>query len=146
MEELEVLVASSGGVDLPRYATETSSGMDLVAFVNEPVLLRPFERALIPTGIRISIPEGYEAEIRPRSGLAHKSGVTVLNSPGTIDSDYRGEIKVLLINLGTEAFTVRKGDRVAQMVFRGVARVTWKPVESLADSQRGEGGFGSTGV
>ncbi len=146
MEELEVFVTSSDGVELPRYATETSSGMDLMALVDEPVVLHPHQRALIPTGIRIGIPEGYEAEIRPRSGLAHKFGITVLNSPGTIDSDYRGEIKVLLINLGTEAFTVRRGDRMAQMVFKRIARVTWKPVENLADTERGQGGFGSTGV
>jgi dUTP pyrophosphatase len=146
MEELEVFVARKEGVDLPQYATGSSSGMDLKASMDEPVTLKPFERALIPTGLYLSIPEGYEAEIRPRSGIAHRSGVTVLNSPGTIDSDYRGEIMVLLINLGADSFTVRKGDRIAQIVFRGLAKVAWRPVHSLRGTERGKGGFGSTGI
>jgi dUTP pyrophosphatase len=146
MEELEVFVARKEGVDLPHYATESSSGMDLKAFMDEAMTLRPFERALIPTGLYVSIPEGYEAEIRPRSGIAYKCGVTVLNSPGTIDSDYRGEIRVLLINLGTDAFTVHSGDRIAQIVFRNLARVAWRPVNNLPNTERGKGGFGSTGI
>jgi dUTP pyrophosphatase len=146
MEELKVLITAKEGAILPEYATDASSGMDLTAFVDRSVTLKPFERTLVPTGIHISIPEGYEAEIRPRSGLAHKFGITILNAPGTIDSDYRGEIKVLLINLGTESFTIRKGDRIAQMVFNHVIKAIWIPVEKLPETLRGEGGFGSTGI
>ncbi len=145
MEKLEVLIARKEGAQLPLYATDASSGVDLQAFVEEPIVLKPFERALVPTGIFISIPEGYEAEVRPRSGLAIKCGVTVLNTPGTIDADYRGEVKVILINLGNESFTINNGDRIAQMVFKKVAHVDWKVVEVLPESVRGEGGFGSTG-
>jgi dUTP pyrophosphatase len=146
MEELKVLITAKEGAMLPEYATGASSGMDLLAFVDEPVILKPFERTLVPTGIYISIPEGYEAEIRPRSGLAHKFGITILNTPGTIDSDYRGEIKVLLINFGKESFTIRKRDRIAQMVFKHVIKASWSAVERLPETQRGEGGFGSTGI
>lgn len=145
MEKLEVFIARKEGVQLPLYATDASSGVDLCAFIEEPVVLKPFERFLVPTGIFIDIPEGYEAEVRPRSGIAIKYGVTVLNTPGTIDADYRGEIKVILINLGAEPFTINNGDRIAQMVFKNVARVDWKIVESLTETARGEGGFGSTG-
>jgi dUTP pyrophosphatase len=146
MERLEVVVRKKDGVNLPSYATESSSGLDLVAFLDDPVVLEPFARALIPTGIHIGIPEGFEAEIRPRSGIAHKFGVTVLNTPGTIDSDYRGEVKVLLINLGDQPFTVRSGDKIAQMIFKSVVAISWKPVEELPDTKRGHGGFGSTGI
>ena len=146
MEELEVLISMADGARLPEYATRASSGMDLCASVDEPVTLLPLERTLIPTGISIGIPEGYEAEIRPRSGLAHKFGVTIVNAPGTIDADYRGEVKVLLINLGSEPFTVRNGDRIAQMVFGTVVRARWTTVRILPETQRGEGGFGSTGI
>jgi dUTP pyrophosphatase len=146
MEELKVLIAAKEGAMLPEYATDASSGMDLQAFINEPVTLMPFERLLISTGVHIGIPEGYEAEIRPRSGLAHKFGITILNTPGTIDSDYRGEIKVLLINLGKEPFTIQKGDRIAQMVFKHVLKASWSAVERLPETPRGEGGFGSTGI
>ena len=146
MEELEVLISMADGARLPEYATRASSGMDLCAFLNEPLTLLPLERTLIPTGIFLSIPEGREAQIRPRSGLAHKFGVTVVNAPGTIDADYRGEVKVLLINLGNEPFTVNNGDRIAQMVFGGIARAHWRTVSVLPETQRGEGGFGSTGV
>ncbi len=145
MEELEVLIARDDGASLPSYATASSSGMDLRAFLNEPVTLKPLDRALIPTGIRISIPQGFEAQVRPRSGLAFDSGVTVLNTPGTIDADYRGEIKVILINLGNEPFTVRSGDRVAQMIFQRTGRVSWREVKDLPQTDRGSGGFGSTG-
>lgn len=145
MEKLEVFIARKEGVQLPLYATDASSGVDLCAFMEEPVVLKPFERFLVPTGIFIDIPEGYEAEVRPRSGIAIKYGVTVLNTPGTIDADYRGEVKVILINLGAEPFTINNGDRIAQMVFKNVARVDWKIVESLTETARGEGGFGSTG-
>ncbi len=145
MEKLEVLIAKKKGAQLPLYATDASSGVDLQAFVEESIVLKPFERVLVPTGIFISIPEGYEAEVRPRSGMAIKYGVTVLNTPGTIDADYRGEVKVILINLGSEPFTINNGDRIAQMVFKKVAHVDWKVVEALPESVRGEGGFGSTG-
>jgi dUTP pyrophosphatase len=145
MERLEVVVRKKDGVTLPSYATESSSGLDLVAFLEEPVVLAPFARALIPTGIHIGIPEGFEAEIRPRSGMAHKFGVTVLNTPGTIDSDYRGEVKVLLVNLGDQPFTISNGDRIAQMIFKSVVVINWRLVEELPDTKRGQGGFGSTG-
>jgi len=145
MERLEVVVRKKDGVTLPSYATESSSGLDLEAFLGEPVVLAPSARALIPTGIHIGIPPGFEAEIRPRSGIAHKFGVTVLNTPGTIDSDYRGEVKVLLINLGDQPFTINDGDRIAQMVFKSVVPINWKLVEELPDTKRGQGGFGSTG-
>ena len=145
MESLEVRIARKDGAALPAYATDASSGVDLCAFIEEPIVLKPFERSLVPTGIFIGIPEGYEAEVRPRSGIAIKYGVTVLNTPGTIDADYRGEVKVILINLGAEPFTINNGDRIAQMVFKSVARVDWKIVESLSETARGEGGFGSTG-
>ncbi len=146
MEKLKVLVTTKKNAILPEYATDASAGMDLSAFVDEPLVLMPFERILIGTGLFMSIPEGYEAEIRPRSGLAHKFGITILNSPGTIDSDYRGEIKILLINLGKEPYTIRKGDRIAQMVFKRVIKADWIEVEKLPQTGRGEGGFGSTGI
>ena len=119
--------------------------MDLRAHLAEPLVLKPLERALIPTGLAIALPVGYEAEVRPRSGLAVEFGITVLNAPGTIDADYRGEIKVILINLGAAPFEVKDGDRIAQMVFKETVRVCWQEVEHLPGSTRGEGGFGSTG-
>jgi dUTP pyrophosphatase len=134
------------GLSLPTYATEQSAGMDLSAALEEAVELEPGERALIPSGISIALPDGYEAQIRPRSGLALKYGVTVLNSPGTIDADYRGEIKVILANLGQEPFTVERGMRIAQMVIAKHANVTWSVVKDLQKTERGEGGFGSTGT
>jgi dUTP pyrophosphatase len=146
MEKLKVLVSARSGAALPSYATDAAAGMDLLAFIDEPVTLKPLERCLIPTGMSMAIPEGYEAEIRPRSGLAYKFGITLLNTPGTIDSDYRGEVKVLLINLGDNPFTVQKGDRIAQIVFKNVIKADWEIVEKLPDSIRGEGGFGSTGI
>lgn len=145
MEQIDVYVLRSGGARLPHYATPSSSGMDLRARLDEPVELKPMARALIPTGIRIGIPAGFEAQIRPRSGLAHQFGITVLNTPGTIDADYRGEIKVLLINFGTEPFVVHDGDRVAQMVFQRIVSATWQETEELPETDRAEGGFGSTG-
>ncbi len=145
MERLEVAVSKKDGVTLPSYATESSSGLDLAAFLDEPIMLAPSARALIPTGIHIGIPKGFEAEIRPRSGIAHKFGVTVLNTPGTIDSDYRGEVKVLLINLGDQPFTINNGDRIAQIIFKSVVAINWKLVEELPGTKRGQGGFGSTG-
>ncbi len=134
------------GLNLPKYATEQSAGVDLEAAVGEPITLKPGERQLIPTGLAIALPAGYEAQIRPRSGLAFKNGVTVLNSPGTIDADYRGEIKVILANLGNEPFTVERGMRVAQMVVAQYSSVTFNLVEQLDETARGAGGFGSTGV
>ena len=133
------------GIELPSYATEGSAGLDLRAAVEEPVILRPFQRALIPTGFIFEIPEGYEGQVRPRSGLALKKGVTVLNSPGTIDSDYRGEVKVILINLGQEEVTIERGERIAQLVIAPVTRAQLVEVEEVSQTSRGAGGFGSTG-
>lgn len=130
---------------LPRYMTEGAAGMDLLADVEAPVTLAPLGRALVPTGLALALPEGYEAQIRPRSGLALKHGVTMANAPGTIDSDFRGEVGVILINLGAEPFVVRRGDRIAQLVVAPVTRVVLEPVEALPASGRGAGGFGSTG-
>lgn len=136
----------SAGLTLPNYATAHAAGMDLEAAVEAPVTLQPGERQLIPTGLAIALPEGYEAQIRPRSGLAFKNGVTVLNSPGTIDADYRGEVKVILANLGNAPFTVERGMRIAQMVVAAYSRVGWNIVEQLDETARGAGGFGSTGI
>jgi dUTP pyrophosphatase len=130
---------------LPAYATQGSSGLDLRAFVSAPVQLAPLERALIPTGLHIALPNNWEAQIRPRSGLALKQGLTCLNTPGTIDADYRGEIKVILINLSNEAQVIHDGDRIAQIVFQQVEKMEWQLVENLETTQRGEGGFGHTG-
>ncbi len=131
---------------LPAYATAQSAGLDLVAAVDTDITLAPGERSLVPTGLAIALPPGYEAQVRPRSGLALKNGVTVLNSPGTVDADYRGEVGVILANLGTEPFTVSRGMRVAQMVVAPVTQLAWNEVEDLSDSERGDGGFGSTGT
>ena len=142
---MKVDIVNNSPYPLPQYATEQSAGMDLKADLDAPLTLGSLERALIPTGIFISLPEGFEAQIRPRSGLAAKSGITVLNTPGTIDADYRGEIKVILVNLSSETFTVNPGERIAQMVVARHERVEWNPVSSLDETARGEGGFGSTG-
>lgn len=131
--------------ELPTYATAGSAGMDLRAHLATPVTLQPLERKLIPTGLFMEIPVGYEVQIRPRSGLAFKHGITVLNSPGTIDSDYRGEIGVLLVNLSQEAFIIENGERIAQMVVAAHGQVAWELVSELSDTDRGAGGFGSTG-
>ena len=133
------------GLQLPSYATDKAAGMDLSAALEEALELGPGDRALIPTGLSIALPEGYEAQIRPRSGLAIRNGVTVLNTPGTIDADYRGEIKVILINHGKEPFTIERGMRIAQMVVEKYEKVSWDVVKTLDETQRGEGGFGSTG-
>ena len=130
---------------LPRYMTSHAAGMDLAAAIDEPVTLAARERASVGTGIAISLPEGYEAQIRPRSGLATRHGITLLNSPGTIDADYRGEIRVILINHGSEAATIRSGDRIAQMIVGPVTRVDWIEVDELDETERGGGGFGHTG-
>jgi dUTP pyrophosphatase len=137
----------SAGIDLPSYGTAGAAGMDLRAAVPEDqdLVIQPGARALVPTGLTIAVPAGYEAQVRPRSGLALKHGVTCLNSPGTIDSDYRGEVGVILANLGPEAFTIRRGDRIAQMVVAAYASVAWEETNSLDETRRGAGGFGSTG-
>ncbi len=140
-----MLVARDDDALLPAYATASSSGLDLRAHLTASVTLKPLERALVPTGIRVSIPDGFEAQVRPRSGLAIEHGITVLNTPGTIDADYRGEVKVILVNLGSEPFTVKPGDRVAQMVFQRTVRATLREVDELPRTERGSGGFGSTG-
>jgi dUTP pyrophosphatase len=134
------------GLELPAYATEHAAGMDLCAAVREDVVLQPGERKLIPTGLSIALPEGYEAQIRPRSGLALKNGLSVLNSPGTIDADYRGEVQIILANLGSEPFTITRGMRIAQMVVAAYSRVVWSRAETLSETARGTGGFGSTGI
>jgi dUTP pyrophosphatase len=133
-------------LSLPSYATEQSAGMDLSAAIDGQLELAPGQRALVPTGIAIALPPGHEAQIRPRSGLAAKNGVTVLNTPGTIDADYRGEIKVILINLGQETFTIERGMRIAQMIVARHERATWDVVDFLDETKRGSGGFGSTGT
>ena len=135
------------GLDLPAYETLGAAGMDIRAAVpdDDPMLLQPGEKTMVPTGLSVAIPQGYEIQMRPRSGLAAKHGITCLNSPGTIDSDYRGELKVILINHGREAFTIARGERIGQMVLAPVTRLVWEQVESLDETERGAGGFGSTG-
>lgn len=142
---LNVEIVNKSKHPLPAYLTELSAGLDLRANLNEPVILNPFERKLIPTGLFIALPRGYEAQIRPRSGLALKYGITVLNSPGTIDADYTGEIGVILVNLSNEVFKVEDGERICQMVIANHQNVNWQPVEILKETERGAGGFGHTG-
>ena len=142
---IKIKVVNRGHQQLPAYATPQSAGMDLRANLSEPITLHPMERRLIPTGLHIALPEGYEAQVRPRSGLALKHGLTVLNTPGTIDADYRGEIGVVLINLSQEDFVINDGERIAQMVIARHEHVEWEEVEQLDESIRGAGGFGSTG-
>lgn len=134
------------GLPLPSYATPDSAGLDLLAAVEEPVALAPGQRRLVPTGLAIALPGGFEAQVRPRSGLALKHGVTVLNAPGTVDADYRGEVGVILINLGDAPFVIQRGDRIAQLVVAAVSRAAWRLAEDLETTTRGAGGFGSTGV
>lgn len=142
---MNVKIVNQSKHALPAYATSLSAGMDVRANISEPVVVKPMERVLIPTGLFIQLPEGFEAQIRPRSGLALKHGITVLNSPGTIDADYRGEIRVILINLSTEPFIINDGERICQMVVAPHSQVQWEETASLEDSDRGEGGFGHTG-
>ncbi|MBR4298349.1 MAG: dUTP diphosphatase [Bacteroidales bacterium] len=142
---MKVKIVNKSAYPTPSYATEKSAGMDLKADIKEPVTLGPLERALIPTGLYIALPDGTEAQVRPRSGLAAKHGISVLNAPGTIDADYRGEVKVILVNLSNEPFVVNPGERIAQMVVAQYAKVEWEEVEILDETLRGEGGFGSTG-
>jgi dUTP pyrophosphatase len=143
---MEVRIVNKSHHPLPTYATKLSAGMDIRANINEPITLKPLERKLIPTGLFIELPEGYEAQMRPRSGLALKYGITLLNTPGTIDADYRGEIGVILINLSDTEFTVNDGERICQMVITTHSQVEWKAVEVLDETERGEGGFGHTGI
>lgn len=143
---LKIQVINKGHQPLPQYATPQSAGMDLRANLEEPIILRPLERRLIPTGLHIALPAGYEAQVRPRSGLALKKGITVLNSPGTIDADYRGEVGVLLINLSQDDFVVNDGERIAQMVIARHEQGEFETVEVLDETERGEGGYGHTGV
>lgn len=142
---MRVKIVNKSQFEAPKYATPFSAGMDLKANIEEPIVLGSLERAMVPTGIFIELPQGYEAQVRPRSGLAAKYGISVTNSPGTIDADYRGEIKVLLVNLSADPFTINKGERIAQMVIARHETVEWDEVEQLEESQRGAGGFGSTG-
>ena len=143
---MTIKIINKSAHQLPEYETGASAGMDLCANSTETVILKPLERALIKTGLFLEIPEGYECQVRPRSGLAFKKGVTVLNSPGTIDADYRGEVGVILVNLSSEPFTVEHGERIAQLVFAKVKQAKWIEVEELSETERGAGGFGSTGV
>ncbi len=131
---------------LPSYESEYAAGMDIRAALEEPITLKPGERKLIPSGLKMSMPQGYEAQMRPRSGLAYRNGITMLNTPGTIDADYRGELKMLAVNLGSESFTINHGDRIAQMVIAPVIQADVREVEVLTETKRGDGGFGSTGV
>ena len=142
---MEVKIVNKSHHPLPAYATPLAAGMDIRANLSEPVVLNPLERKIIPTGLYISLPEGYEAQMRPRSGLAIKHGITLLNTPGTIDADYRGEIGIILVNLSNVPFEINDGERICQMVIAAHSHVEWKPVEVLDDTERGAGGFGHTG-
>jgi dUTP pyrophosphatase len=142
---MNIQIINKSKHSLPAYATELSAGMDIRANLSEPVTLRPMQRCLVPTGLYIALPKGFEAQIRPRSGLAIKKGITVLNSPGTIDADYRGEICIILINLSAEDFIIEDGERVAQMIIAKHEQISWEQVDMLDDTERGEGGFGHTG-
>lgn len=143
---MQVKIINRSSYDLPQYATDASAGLDIRANNQSAITLAPLERRLVPTGLFIELPKGYEAQVRPRSGLALKHGITVLNSPGTIDADYRGEICVLLINLSHETFTIEPGERIAQLIVAKHEYITWLPVEVLTDTERGFGGFGHTGL
>ena len=145
MKMLKVKIVNNSQWPDPAYATPCSAGMDLRADITEPIVIQPLERVLVPTGISIELPVGYEAQIRPRSGLATKKGITVINSPGTVDADFRGELKTSLVNLSSEPFTLVPGERIAQMVVAAHERVEWEDVEVLSETQRGAGGWGSTG-
>lgn len=143
---MKIKIVNSSRHALPEYATPQSAGLDLRANLDEPVTLQPLQRALIPTGLRIALPQGYEAQVRPRSGLALKHGITLLNTPGTIDADYRGEVGVIMVNLSAEPFTVADGDRIAQLVIARHEQAEWVAAESLDETERGEGGFGHSGI
>ena len=142
---MKINIINKSGLALPQYETAHAAGMDMRAFVTEEIVIKPMQRILVPTGLHIELPIGYEAQIRPRSGLAYKHGISIVNSPGTIDADYRGEIKVLLINLSDTDFVVNNGDRIAQMVISKHETISWESAEELSDTARGEGGYGHTG-
>ncbi|MBE6238146.1 MAG: dUTP diphosphatase [Bacteroidales bacterium] len=142
---MKVQIVNKSAYPTPAYATEKSAGMDLKANIDTPIVLGPLERAMVPTGLYIALPDGTEAQIRPRSGLAAKHGISVLNAPGTVDADYRGEVKVILVNLSNDPFTVNPGERIAQLVVARYEKVEWDEVDVLDETERGEGGFGSTG-
>ncbi|MFW5759837.1 MAG: dUTP diphosphatase [Cyclobacteriaceae bacterium] len=142
---MNIKVVNQSKHNLPQYQTEHAAGLDLYASIEEDITLKPLERQLVGTGLYIELPVGYEAQIRPRSGMAFKHGITVLNTPGTIDADYRGEVKIILVNLSDTAFTVKNGDRIAQMVVAKHETIEWEPVENLSETTRGAGGYGSTG-
>ena len=143
---MKVEVVNLSSHELPKYSTNESAGLDLRAELLSPIVLEPGQRSLIPTGLKIALPTGYEAQVRPRSGLAYKHGITVLNSPGTIDADYRGDVGVILINHGSESFTIENGERIAQLIVAKFVQIDWDEVLDLSTTSRGEGGFGSTGV
>ncbi|USD26693.1 dUTP diphosphatase [Flagellimonas marinaquae] len=143
---MKIKIINTSGHKLPHYETLASAGMDLRADIDSPITLKPLERAIVPTGLFMELPVGYEAQVRPRSGLAAKKGITVLNAPGTIDADYRGNVGVILVNLSNEDFIVENGERIAQMVIAKHERAEWEEVETLSETDRGEGGFGSTGT
>ena len=145
MDKVTVKIINRSGHVVPAYSTESSAGMDVRACLQEPVTLQPLQRALIPTGLRIALPQGYECQIRPRSGLALKHGISLVNTPGTIDADYRGEIGVFVINLSNEPITINNGERICQMVITRYSHTTWEVVDTLDETERGEGGFGHTG-
>lgn len=145
MASVQVKIINRSDNPLPHYATGGAAGMDVRAFVQEPVVLQPLQRTLVPTGLFMELPDGFECQVRPRSGLAIKQGITCLNTPGTIDSDYRGEVKVILINLSGEQQVINSGDRIAQLVIQKVETATWLPVDAIAETERNDGGFGSTG-
>jgi dUTP pyrophosphatase len=142
---MKINVINKSGLDLPQYETENAAGMDLRAFTDAQIVIKPMQRILVPTGLYMELPIGFEAQIRPRSGLAYKHGISIVNAPGTIDADYRGEIKVLLINLSDTDFVINNADRIAQMVIAKHETITWEPVEQLNETARGEGGYGHTG-
>lgn len=142
---MEVKILNHSKFPLPEYATQHSAGMDLRANIDETIVVAPLERVLVPTGLHIQLPTGYEAQIRPRSGLAIKHGIGIVNSPGTIDADYRGEIRIILVNLSNEPFSLNPGERIAQMIISKYEKATWLECDSLDESERGDGGFGSTG-
>lgn len=143
---MKIQIVNKSAFPSPAYATELSAGMDVRANIAEPIVLKPLERVLVPTGLYVALPAGYECQVRPRSGLAVKHGITVLNTPGTVDADYRGELKTLMVNLSSEPFTIEPGERIAQMIVSKHEKVEWEEVEELDSTGRGEGGFGSTGV
>ena len=145
MKKVEVKVVREKGVELPKYETKGSAGMDVRANIKEPITLKSLERILIPTGLKVAIPEGYEIQVRPRSGLAIKHGITMLNTPGTVDSDYRGELKVIVVNLSNETYTIEPNERIGQFVLNKIEQIEFVEVEELESTERGEGGFGHTG-